>query len=61
MSGTEGFWNKQAHGRDGTETARSAGSTGECDGDWLHHFTCFVLFECECVSLLGPTINPTAK
>ncbi|KPG93923.1 hypothetical protein CQ009_06970 [Pseudomonas sp. MYb2] len=52
---------KQAGAADGIEPLRDADSTRECDRHSLHHFTCFVLFKCECVLLLEPTINPTAK
>ncbi|WP_262136244.1 hypothetical protein [Pseudomonas sp. Marseille-Q5117] len=53
--------NKQASVADGIKPRRKADPACAGDKNSLHHFTCFVLFKCECVLLLEPTINPTAK
>ncbi|WP_426233969.1 hypothetical protein [Pseudomonas sp. TWP3-2] len=67
MSGFRDFAKEQTNmprdkrGKRGTALAWNADSATECVEDLLHHFTCFVLFKCECVLLLEPTINPTTK
>ncbi|WP_126365390.1 hypothetical protein [Pseudomonas fluorescens] len=52
---------QQAGVADGIEPWRYADPACAGNKNSLHHFTCFVLFKCECVLLLEPTINPTAK
>ena len=56
MSGFRDFAKEQTNlprnkrGNRGTALAWNADSATECVEDSLHHFTCFVLFKCECVT-----------